>query len=105
LYVCDHHFSIAYGRPPVIHDHEPMRKYELYLQSEFATESDNRVISQVSLFVVMTQIYVFFEAENEVSEENLSQLAVFNNQLDEWRNTWRTRLRRLTVFFMPTSIC
>ncbi|RPA96052.1 hypothetical protein L873DRAFT_1695690 [Choiromyces venosus 120613-1] len=95
LYVCDHHFSIAYGRPPVIHDHEPMRKYELYLQSSLAIEGDNRVICQVSLFVIMTRIYNCFEgeAEGEISDESLSQLAGFNEQLDSWHNTWRTRLQ------------
>ncbi|KAL7274529.1 hypothetical protein RUND412_002574 [Rhizina undulata] len=96
LYVCDHHFSIAYGRPPVIHDHEPMRKYELYLQSSLATEGDNRVLSQVSLFVVLTRIYHFHEAEaeKEISDDVLPQLTGFNDQLDQWRTTWRTRLRR-----------
>ncbi|PUU76314.1 hypothetical protein B9Z19DRAFT_990871 [Tuber borchii] len=95
LYICDHHFSIAYGRPPVIHDHEPMRKYELYLQSSLAIEGDNRLISQVSLFVIMTRIYNCFEgeAEGEISDESLSQLAGFNEQLDNWRNTWRARLQ------------
>lgn len=98
LYICDHHFSIAYGRPPVIHDHEPMRKYELYLQSSLAIEGDNRLISQVSLFVIMTRIYNCFEgeAEGEISDESLSQLAGFNEQLDNWRNTWRARLRRFS---------
>lgn len=96
LYVCDHHFSIAYNRPPVIHDHEPMRKYDHYLQSSLAIEGDGRVISQVSLFVVMTRIYNCFEGEpdSEVCDESLSQLAGFNEQLDGWRNTWRARLRR-----------
>ncbi|KAI5795007.1 hypothetical protein EDC01DRAFT_615202 [Geopyxis carbonaria] len=94
LYVCDHHFSIAYGRPPVIHDHEPHRKWELYLQSPMATEADSRVLSQVSLFVVMTRIHHFYadECENEISEDRLSHLPIFNEQLENWRNTWTSRL-------------
>jgi hypothetical protein len=95
LYVCDHHFSIVYGRPPVIHDHEPMRKWELYLQSPMATEGDTLVLSQVTLFTVLTRIFHFYEdeSENEISEERLSHLPVFNAQLENWRNTWRSRLR------------
>jgi hypothetical protein len=73
-----------------------MRKYDHYLQSSLAIEGDSRVISQVSLFVVMTRIYNCFEGESdsEVCDESLSQLAGFNEQLDGWRNTWRARLRR-----------
>jgi hypothetical protein len=95
LYVCDHHFSIAYGRPPVIHDHEPMRQWELYLQSPLTIEGDTGLLCQVSLFVVMTRIYHFYEdeAESEVSEDSLSHLRIFNEQIDSWQNTWRPRIR------------
>lgn len=99
LYVCDHHFSIAYGRPPVINDHEPMRKWDLYLQSPMATEGDALVLSQVTLFTILTKVALHYEpeADNEISDERLADLPVFSSKLDSWRNTWRTRLRKLLL--------
>ena len=81
----------------MIHDHEPMRKWELFLQSPMATEQDSVALSQVTLFVILTRIYHFYEdeSENEISEDRLSHLPVFNGQLENWRNTWRSRLRKL----------
>ncbi|KAI5848776.1 hypothetical protein DFP73DRAFT_572231 [Morchella snyderi] len=96
LYVCDHHFSIAYGRPPVIHDTEPMREWELFVASKQAIEGDSRVCSQVSLFVVLTRVYNCYEAEaeKEISDDNLKELAEFNKQLDQWRARWVSKLGR-----------
>ncbi|KAF8252562.1 hypothetical protein K440DRAFT_535768 [Wilcoxina mikolae CBS 423.85] len=94
LYVCDHHFSIGYGRPPLIRDHEPMRKWDLYLQSSMATEGDYLILSQVTLFGILTRIFHFFEdeAENEICEDRLGHIPVFNDHLENWRETWRSRL-------------
>lgn len=94
LYVCDHHFSIAYGRPPVIHDHEPMREWELFVSNSQAIQGDSRVCSQVSLFVVLTQVYDCYEAESEkeISDEDLGKLAGFDKQLDQWRTRWTNKL-------------
>ncbi|KAF8432843.1 hypothetical protein BGX38DRAFT_1224812 [Terfezia claveryi] len=67
LYVCDHHFSIAYGRPPVIcySQHEAIRNegYERYLESDLCKEGDFRVVSQMALFVVLERIYECFAGE------------------------------------------
>lgn len=94
LYVCDHHFSIAYGRPPVIHDHEPMREWELFASNSQAIEGDSRVCSQVSLFIVLTRVYNCYEAdaEKEISDENLGKLAAFNEDLDQWCARWTNKL-------------
>lgn len=94
LYVCDHHFSIAYGRPPVIHDHDPIREWELFVSNSQATEGDSRVCSQVSLFIVLTRVYNCYEAdaEKEISDENLGKLATFNEDLDQWCVRWTSKL-------------
>ncbi|CCX07009.1 Similar to Transcriptional activator of proteases prtT; acc. no. Q5B8L0 [Pyronema omphalodes CBS 100304] len=94
LYVCDHHFSIVHGRPPVMCDHEPMKKWEAYLQSPLATEGDYLVLSQVTLFTILTRIFHFFEdeAEHEISDDLLSHIPAFNERLDDWRETWHAKL-------------
>lgn len=110
LYVCDHHFSIAYGRPPVIHDHEPIREWELFASNSQAIEGDSRVCSQVSLFIVLTRVYNCYEAdaEKEISDENLGKLAAFNEDLDRWCARWTSKLgiyclADMTVIFQTSN--
>ncbi|OAA59198.1 Transcription factor [Niveomyces insectorum RCEF 264] len=57
LYVCDHHFSIAYGRPPMIAESQQIREHELFLASPFADLLDRRICSQVDLMQILTRIY------------------------------------------------
>lgn len=68
LYVCDHHFSIAYGRPPMIAESTQIREHELFLQSPFADALDARILSQVSLMQILTRVYErFSEKRTSVS--------------------------------------
>ncbi|KAF8467639.1 hypothetical protein BDZ91DRAFT_119941 [Kalaharituber pfeilii] len=91
LYVCDHHFSIAYGRPPVIcySQHEAIRDegYERYLMSDLCKEGDFRVVSQMALFVVLERIYECFAGEisegGMVREEVLFGTDSADNSEDE----------------------
>ncbi|KAF4918382.1 Transcriptional activator of proteases prtT [Colletotrichum viniferum] len=57
LYVCDHHFSIAYGRPPMIAESIQIRERELFLASPFANALDARILSQVNLMQILTRVY------------------------------------------------
>ncbi|KAH7116509.1 hypothetical protein B0J13DRAFT_653439 [Dactylonectria estremocensis] len=57
LYVCDHHFSIAYGRPPMIAESFQIREHELFLTSPLAGPLDARILSQVSLMQILTRLY------------------------------------------------
>ena len=57
LYICDHHFSITYGRPPMIAESTQIREHELFLQSPHADALDARILSQVSLMQILTRVY------------------------------------------------
>ncbi|KAL3292809.1 fungal specific transcription factor [Colletotrichum asianum] len=57
LYVCDHHFSIAYGRPPMIAESIQIREHELFIASPFANALDARILSQVNLMQILTRVY------------------------------------------------
>ncbi|KXT13727.1 hypothetical protein AC579_10090 [Pseudocercospora musae] len=48
LYVLDHQFSIAYGRPPCMNELRPIKDFDLLLRSEICTESDGALIAQVT---------------------------------------------------------
>ncbi|PLN76299.1 fungal-specific transcription factor [Aspergillus taichungensis] len=93
LYVCDHHFSIAYGRPPVIHEDVAIKNYESFLQSPMVVPGDIRLIAQVALFMILTEAYRTFGSDMEaaLTEEDFGQLRVYNVALDQWRLLWQPR--------------
>ncbi|KAL3465701.1 hypothetical protein BJX64DRAFT_50469 [Aspergillus heterothallicus] len=57
LYVCDHHFSIAYGRPPMVSESIQIREHELFLASPLSDILDARILSQVNLMQILTRVY------------------------------------------------
>lgn len=104
LYVCDKHFSIAYGRPPMIAESLQIRDHELFLQSPFADALDRRILSQVSLMQILTRIYDrFIEGSKGLHQENTASamladeegdfddLRAFNGEIDRWRMLWHAR--------------
>lgn len=112
LYVCDKHFSIAYGRPPMIAESLQIRDHELFLQSPFADALDRRILSQVALMQILTRIYDRFiegstkglapekTASAMLSDEagcgggggDFDDLRAFNGEIDRWRMLWHARM-------------
>ncbi|KAJ5692850.1 hypothetical protein N7462_002273 [Penicillium macrosclerotiorum] len=93
LYVCDHHFSIAYGRPPVIHEDVAIRNYEAFLELPMVVPGDIRLLAQVALFMILTEAYRMFGSDTEqaLTEEDFGQLRVYNVAVDQWRLLWQPR--------------
>ena len=93
LYVCDHQFSIAYGRPPVIHEDHAIKNYETYLQSTSTVPGDTRLIAQVALFVILTEAYRMFGSDTEqaLTEDDFVQLRIYNVAVEQWRLLWQPR--------------
>jgi hypothetical protein len=96
MYVCDHHLSIAYGRPPITHLDGEITDYETFLKSQTVVPGDIRVVCQVALFVILTKIYHRFgsDIEQVVSEEDFPQLRMYNMDVDGWRLLWQSRIRK-----------
>ncbi|KAL2878194.1 hypothetical protein SGCOL_006444 [Colletotrichum sp. CLE4] len=100
LYVCDHHFSIAYGRPPMIAESIQIRQHELFLESPFANALDARLLSQVNLMQILTRVHVGssdVEGSNGdttatmLTESDLEGLRRLNLEIDKWRIRWHAR--------------
>lgn len=112
LYVCDHHFSIAYGRPPMIAESSQIREYELFLASPFAGPLDARILSQVNLMQILTRVYQRFaerrlpdpntirygpnggshdSSADMLQEEDFVDLRNFNLEIEQWRMRWYAR--------------
>ncbi|KAF2094996.1 hypothetical protein NA57DRAFT_9996, partial [Rhizodiscina lignyota] len=94
LYVCDHHFSIAYGRPPVIDQDTSISCHELFLQLPGITNADTRLHSQVGVFLILSKIFMAFgpDSTKELSHQDFRAIAQFNADLNTWKVTWEPRL-------------
>jgi hypothetical protein len=103
LYVCDHHFSIAYGRPPVIHYDAAISGRQKFLQLPGITQADLRLQSQVAIFVILTDIYNTFgpDIEQTLTDDELNQLRHFNVSLDGWRSKWEQPLGKNSNVILP----
>ena len=93
VYVCDHHFSIAYGKPPMTHDFEALNPTASFLDSKYATEDDARLVSQVELWSIGTRMFETFGVDTDapVSDRLVPQLRRFGIALDTWRANWNER--------------
>ncbi|KIW11693.1 hypothetical protein PV08_10995 [Exophiala spinifera] len=96
LYVLDHHFSIAYGRPPVTTEMQAIRETEVLLSSPECTLSDRRVISQVALFRILSRAYDAFglEAGRALGDDDETLIihARFLDDLARYREHFRALL-------------
>ncbi|KAH7377596.1 hypothetical protein BKA64DRAFT_255509 [Cadophora sp. MPI-SDFR-AT-0126] len=93
LYVCDHQFSTTYGRPSTIHEDAAITGFEVFLQYPTTIPGDVRLMSQVALFILHSDMFRRFGTDNDqpVAEEDFEHLRQYNIELDQWRNTWAPR--------------
>ncbi|ETN46077.1 uncharacterized protein HMPREF1541_00261 [Cyphellophora europaea CBS 101466] len=93
LYVLDHHFSIAYGRPPVTAELQAIKETDVFLSAPECTLSDRRVLSQVTLFAILSRAYNVFglEAERLLEGDDVTLLthARFIEEIERWRQKFR----------------
>ncbi|CAG8936223.1 unnamed protein product [Penicillium salamii] len=94
LYTLEHHFSIAYGRPPMIHEDASITQHNIFTQNPTTSQGDLRLHSQVDLFIILTRIYFAFgpDVELEVPESDFSKIDQFDNDLGNWKSSWLPRL-------------
>lgn len=106
LYVCDHHFSIAYGRPPSIHEDNAITNYETFLQSPSVVSEDSRLIGQVALFIILTEAYRMYgcDTEQALTEADFGQLRMFNVSIDQWRVLWQPRSCKMLKMMKELSL-
>ena len=97
LYVCDHHFSIAYGRPPMIYTTPAIREHESILTLPQAGPKDYRIISQVAIFQCLNDAYDTFGVETPapLQESDFGKLHEFSLRIEQWRVHWQNRLGML----------
>ncbi|PYH88900.1 Zn(II)2Cys6 transcription factor [Aspergillus ellipticus CBS 707.79] len=94
LYTLEHHFSIAYGRPPIIHEDQSITNHNTFTLTPDVQQGDLRLHSQVDLFIILTRIYHAFgpDVDLEVPDSEFSTIEKFDSDLDNWRSGWYPRL-------------
>ncbi len=93
VYACDHHFSVAYGRPPMTRECEAVRNVRNFLACEHATEDDSRLVSQVLRWSICSNIFDTFgvDVDRPLSDAEVPQLRLFGTALDSVRAEWVDR--------------
>ncbi|EMD93686.1 hypothetical protein COCC4DRAFT_67032 [Bipolaris maydis ATCC 48331] len=97
LYICDHHLSVLYGRQSIIHEDASILEWEELLKSPVVTDSDRRMISQIALLIIMSNIRDLFgpDTGEPIPRAFVSQLASFGKRIDQWMGVWSTELMKL----------
>ena len=93
VYVCDHHFSVTYGRPPMTRQCHSISAASRFLETENATEDDARLVSQVLIWTVNTNIFDNFgvDVDTPIAAQELSHLRRHSIGLDIWYADWSER--------------
>ncbi|CAM1501228.1 Fc.00g103900.m01.CDS01 [Cosmosporella sp. VM-42] len=94
LYVCDHHFSIAYGRPPVINEDATIISHEKLLQLPVIAQPDLRLHSQVTISIILSRAFHTFGSDRSqlVANDEFHGLRRYDMDLSLWRSHWEARL-------------
>ncbi|KAJ5580522.1 hypothetical protein N7450_006823 [Penicillium hetheringtonii] len=90
VYVCDHHFSIAYGRPPMSREGFIIDSASKLLETDNATEDDARLISQVKEWSILGQVFDTFgvDVDTAIQPQIIPQLRRYSIALDTWHADW-----------------
>ncbi|KAL4875208.1 hypothetical protein BJY04DRAFT_224284 [Aspergillus karnatakaensis] len=87
LFVCDQHLSILHNRDPLLRNEKGIAVgWESYLHRAEASESDVRILSQVSLLLIMGQVRDVLGSDNQtpLPPALASQILNYSRQLDKW---------------------
>ncbi|KAJ5761740.1 uncharacterized protein N7511_005122 [Penicillium nucicola] len=87
LYICDHQFALAYGRPPMMHEDAAIRNSEKLLTSGLSSKGDTSLVAQVKLFRVLASGYFMHgcDPDLELSGQDFERLKEFDISVEQWR--------------------
>ncbi|KAL4790953.1 hypothetical protein BDV19DRAFT_401644 [Aspergillus venezuelensis] len=106
LYVCDHQFALAYGRPPMMHEDASIRNAEKLLSSGLSSKGDHGLVSQVKLFRILASGYFMHgcDPDLELDGEDFERLKEFNISVDQWRLEHQPRLKDVNITTDPPMV-
>ncbi|KAL4936241.1 hypothetical protein BDV06DRAFT_233576 [Aspergillus oleicola] len=99
LYVCDHQFALAYGRPPMMHEDASIRNAEKLLTSGLSSKGDHGLVAQVKLFRILASGYFMHgcDPDLELDGEDFERLKQFDISVDQWRLEHQPRSKDVNI--------
>ncbi|KAF9893318.1 hypothetical protein FE257_011750 [Aspergillus nanangensis] len=93
LYVCDHQFALAYGRPPLMHEDAAVRNADKLLASGLSSRGDHSLVAQVKLFKILASGYFMHgcDPDLELSGADFDRLKEFDVSVDQWRLEYQAK--------------
>ncbi|OAR01057.1 hypothetical protein LLEC1_02638 [Akanthomyces lecanii] len=93
VYICDHHFSIPFGRPPLTRQCEAIRSVRKFLDFPHTTEVDARLVSHVLRWTVLSEAVDSFgvDVNRPLGDADLPALRRYNINMDTLRAEWMER--------------
>ncbi|KAL4963151.1 Zn(II)2Cys6 transcription factor [Aspergillus stella-maris] len=106
LYVCDHQFALAYGRPPMMHEDASIRNAEKLLTSGLSSKGDHGLVAQVKLFRILASGYFMHgcDPDLELDGDDFERLKEFNISVDQWRLDHQPKSKDLNTTTDPPTV-
>jgi hypothetical protein len=103
LYIGDQHLSVLYNRDPIMREEGVIPNHEAFLESPQATDADARMISQVALLIILSQIRETFGADtgDELPKSLGIQFNIYNRQIERWYAHYSPALSEFTSMRSP----
>lgn len=88
VYICDHHCTLVYGKPPMTQDFRSLKSPKFLLQSKFSKPEDVKLISQVELWAISSRVFEVFGADIEaaITTERVAELDALSRAIDLCRS-------------------
>ncbi|KAF2486478.1 hypothetical protein BDY17DRAFT_321267 [Neohortaea acidophila] len=86
IFLCDHHCSLIYGRPPMTTEFRSLKGPEAFLQSEFVSPLDLNLISQVEFWSLNRRVFDLFgsDVQSTLASQRTFELERLSDALDVW---------------------
>ncbi|KAF2816273.1 uncharacterized protein BDZ99DRAFT_484929 [Mytilinidion resinicola] len=99
VYVCDHHFSVAYGLPSMSRECDSIKSASRFLGTKHACEDDARLVSQINIWRISSSVFDAFgvDVEKPISVDQLPKIHRLMISLDTWRADWSESLKTHTL--------
>lgn len=100
LYICDHQFATAYGRPTLMHDDAAIRNVDKFLSNGHATAGDVRLAGQMKIQQILNEAVMHFgiDPTHELNDDDYDHLRAFSVRIDQWRVDWVNKSHNMPLY-------
>ncbi|RFU23914.1 hypothetical protein B7463_g12426, partial [Scytalidium lignicola] len=88
VYICDHHCSLIYGKPPMTREFRSLKSPRAFLESKLCIPDDEKLVSEVELWSISSRVFDIFGADTEatIATDRIAELDSLNRSFDLCRS-------------------